>query len=191
MQRILKCAYLPLLMACSAAESNQQQRIDIEKSTMMVHVSKSGVLSAFGHDHDIKAPIASGTVDQAAHRVELRVATNALRVVDREASEKDRAEIQKTMLGSEGLDAAQYREIVFRSDAAEPAGTGAWSVRGILTLHGVSRPVTVNVSEKSGHYVGGAPIKQSDFGMKPVKAAGGTVKTKDEVRIEFDIQLAR
>jgi hypothetical protein len=39
--------------------------------------------------------------------------------------------------------------------------------------------------------VGNAVVKQSDFGIKPVKVAGGTVKVKDEVRIEFDIQLAK
>ncbi|SRR6266849_9048045 len=95
------------------------------------------------------------------------------------------------MLGPEVLDAERYREIIFRSTTAEQAGSGPWSAHGTLTLRGVSRLATVNVSEKSGHYVGILLIKQSDFGMKPVKAAGGTVKTKDEVRIQFDIQLTR
>jgi hypothetical protein len=47
------------------------------------------------------------------------------------------------------------------------------------------------VAEKAGHYVGSALIKLTEFGIKPVKVAGGTVKVKDEVRIEFDIQLAQ
>jgi len=30
-------------------------------------------------------------------------------------------------------------------------------------------------------------LKQTDFGIKPVTIAGGTVKVKDELTIEFDI----
>lgn len=51
--------------------------------------------------------------------------------------------------------------------------------------------VTVDVSEKDGHYVGSAVLKQADFGMKPVRVAGGTVRVKDEARIGFDIRLAQ
>jgi polyisoprenoid-binding protein YceI len=69
-------------------------------------------------------------------------------------------------------------------------GEGHWTVRGELTLHGQTKPVTADVSEKAGHYTGRATVKQTDFGIKPVKVAGGTVKVKDEVRVEFDIQLS-
>jgi YceI-like domain len=60
-----------------------------------------------------------------------------------------------------------------------------------LTLHGQTRPITVEIRESSGHYVGASRFKQTEFGMKPVKVAGGTIKVKDEVRVEFDIHLAR
>jgi polyisoprenoid-binding protein YceI len=64
-------------------------------------------------------------------------------------------------------------------------------VEGKLTLHGETRPVSVEVRESEGRYMGTARLKQSDFGIKPVKVAGGTVRVKDEVKIEFAIQLAR
>ena len=168
----------------------QARNIDAARSTMTVRVYKGGLLSAFGHDHDIAAPIAAGKADLTAQSVELRVQAGALRVRDAKASEKDRAEIQKTMLGPEVLDSDRHQEIVFRSTAVEPAGSGAWSVRGNLTLHGETRPVTVEVREKEGHYIGSASFKQTEFGIKPVRVAGGTVKVKDQVRIDFDIQLA-
>jgi hypothetical protein len=38
-----------------------------------------------------------------------------------------------------------------------------------------------------GHYRGSASFKQSNFGISPIRIAGGTVKVKDEVKIEFDI----
>jgi polyisoprenoid-binding protein YceI len=169
----------------------QPRAIDTAKSVLTVHVSKSGPLSAFGHNHTITAPIAGGSADSKAHKVELRVNARALRVADQKASEKDRGEIEKTMLGPEVLDAERHREITFQSISVEPAGTGTWRVQGNLTLHGETRPVEVEVREKDAHFVGSSRFKQTDFGMKPVKIAGGTVRVKDEVRIEFDIQLAR
>jgi hypothetical protein len=64
---------------------------------------------------------------------------------------------------------------------------------GQLTLRGAlhkpeTRPVTVEVSLKDGHYTGAATVKQADFGIKPPGKAG--VKAKDEVKIQFDVQLA-
>ena len=95
------------------------------------------------------------------------------------------------MVGPEVLDAEHYPEIVFRSTGAESAGDGAWRLRGNLMIHGQSRPVEVEVRENGGRYRGGARFKQSEFGIKPVKVAGGAIRVKDEIQIEFDIQLAR
>lgn len=177
--------------AWSGAAGAQPRAIDTAKSVMTVRVYKAGVLSAFGHDHQITAPVSSGTVDARAGQVELRVKAATLKVSDPNASDKDRAEIQSTMLGSEVLDAGQYGEIVFKSTGADPAGAGSWTVHGDLTLHGQTRPVTVTVREATGHYTGAASLKQSDFGIKPVKVGGGTMRVKDEIKIEFDIQLER
>ena len=121
--------------------------------------------------------------------VELLINAAALRVRDEDASAKDRAEIQQTMLGPEVLDTARFPTIIFRSTAAKPTGSGAWELQGNLTLHGQTRPVTVAVTESAGRYVGSAELKQTDFGIKPVKIAGGTVGIKDKIRIEFDIRL--
>ena len=183
---VLAAGSLALIPRVSA----EQNAIDTRKSVMTVRVYKAGVFSAFAHDHEIAAPIASGSADTAAPHVELRTDASALRVRDTKGSEKDHDEIQQTMLGPEVLDAKRYPEIVFRSTSVEPSGLGAWSVHGALALHGQTHPVTVAVSEKAGHYVGSALLKQTDFGIKPVRIAGGTVRVKDEVRIEFDVQLA-
>jgi len=176
---------IALVSTCAA----QQRAIDTAKSVLTVRVYKAGVFSAFGHDHEIVAPISSGSVDVNARRVELHVRAAALRVRDPNASQKDRDEIQKTMAGSEVLGVEQYPEIAFRSTSAESAGARAWTVHGELSMHGQSRPVTVEVREKDGHYVGASQFAQSGFGITPVKVAAGAVKVKDELRVEFDIQL--
>ena len=180
---------LPGVALLTVAAFAAPHAIDTKSSTLTVHVGKAGALSAFGHDHTISAPIASGTADTEAHKVELRVNAALLKVRDSGRSEKDRAEVEKTMLGPDVLDVERYHEIAFRSISVQAAGEGGWTVRGELTLHGQTKPVTVGVKEHSGRYTGSATIKQTEFGMKPVKAAGGAVRTKDEVRIEFDIKL--
>jgi polyisoprenoid-binding protein YceI len=171
--------------------SAQKRPIDTGKSTMTIRVSKAGMLSAFGHNHEIAAPIARGEVDTAARQVELHTMAAALEVRDPDLSEQDRSQVRSTMLGDQVLDAPRYPEIIFRSSSVAAAGAGAFTVQGQLTVRGQTRPVTVQVRETDGHYVGTAEFKQSEFGIQPVKAAGGTIRVKDEIRIEFDIQLAR
>jgi polyisoprenoid-binding protein YceI len=178
-----------MTLAWAAVAGAQPRAIDAEKSVMTVRVSKAGVFSALGHDHEIAAPIAAGSVDTAARTVEIHIKTAAMKVRDPNASDKDRAEIQSTMLGPDVLDAAGHPEIVFRSTVS-PGGAGSWTLNGNLMLHGQTHPVTVQVKEAGEHYSGTCQFKQTEFGITPIKVAGGTIKVKDEIRIEFDIQLA-
>jgi polyisoprenoid-binding protein YceI len=110
-----------------------------------------------------------------------------LRVIDKDASEKERAQVQTTMLGPEVLDSEHHQDIVFQSSGAEPAGQKRWTLRGNLTLRGQTRPVTVQVTLKDGHYTGAAAVKQTDFGIKPPGKVG--IRAKDELIVVFDVRL--
>ena len=176
-----------MTLMCVPGVNAQQHKIDTQKSTLTIHVGKAGAFSGLGHEHEVRAPIRRGMADTGSHpSVEIYVDARALRVVDKD--EKDRAEVQKTMLGPEVLDSEHHPEIVFKSTAAEPGGQGGWTLRGNLTLRGQTRPVTVHVTVKDDHYTGESIVKQTDFGIKPPGKAG--VRAKDEVRIEFDVRLA-
>src|SRR3984893_1396998 len=130
-------------LVCVLGVSAQQHAIDTQKSTLTIHVGKTGAFSSLGHEHEVRAPIHSGTADTGSHpAVEIHVDARALRVIDKDESEKDRVEVQKTMLGSEVLDSERHQEIVFKSTGAEPAGQGRWRLRGNLTLREQTRPVT-------------------------------------------------
>jgi polyisoprenoid-binding protein YceI len=176
-------------LVCVLSASAQQHNIDTHKSTLTIHVGKTGAFSGLGHEHEVRAPIQSGTADTGSHpAVEIRVDARALRVIDKDASEKERTEVQKTMLGPEVLDSERHQEIVFKSTGAEGAGEERWTLRGNLTLHGQTHPVTVQVTRKDGRYTGEAAVKQTDFGIKPPGKAG--IRAKDEIRIEFDVRLS-
>ena len=170
--------------------SAQQHAIDTKKSTLTIHVGKTGAFSAFGHEHEIRGAIDAGRADTGAHpSVEVHVDARTLKVIDKDASEKERATVQATMLGPEVLDSKRFNDIVYKSKSAEPVGKGKWILQGELTLRGKSMPVSVPVSLKDGRYTGEAVVKQTDFGIKPPGKMG--VRATDEVRIEFDVQLAR
>jgi len=186
MRRIVFLATASLV--CALGVRAQQHNIDTQKSTLTIHVGKTGAFSGLGHEHEVRAPIHSGTADIGSHpAVEIHVNARELRVIDKEDSDKDRAEVQKTMLGPEVLDSEGHQEIVFKSTAAESVGQGRWALRGNLTLRGQSRPITVQVTLKDGRYSGEATVKQTDFGIKPPGKVG--IRAKDEVRIEFDVRL--
>ncbi|MGA6974151.1 MAG: YceI family protein [Candidatus Binatus sp.] len=100
------------------------------------------------------------------------------------------------------LDVAKYPTITFKSTKVEADGPGKFKVTGDLTLHGVTKPVVLEV-ESSGAPVkvmGGlhagasatTKIKRSDFGLTWNKAleAGGVV-VGDEVAISIDVEAIK
>jgi len=64
-------------------------------------------------------------------------------------------------------------------------------VEGLLTLHGLTKPVAVTVRRTGETYAGHASIKQTDFGIKPVNAGGGLIKVKNELELDFQIRSTR
>jgi hypothetical protein len=119
--------------------------IDTEKANICT-VMNTSLFLGLGHEHEVRAPIHSGAAGTGSHpAVEIHVDARELRVIDKE-SEKDRAEVQKTMLGPEVLDSEGHHEIVFKSTDPESASQGHWTLRGNLTLRGQTRRVTIQVT---------------------------------------------
>ncbi len=190
MSPISRLAPLLILLLVSTPAAAQVRTIDPARSTVTIRVGKSGMFSAFGHEHEVRGPITQGSVQDsgAEPKVEVVVRSGDLKVLDPGVKESDRAEIQSTMLGPKVLDAVRFPEIRFRSTRVERAGNG-WKIEGELTLRSQTRPVTVTARGTGDHYTAISAFKQSEFGITPVTAGGGTVKVKDEIRLEFEITL--
>jgi polyisoprenoid-binding protein YceI len=159
-------------------------------SIITIHVHKTGLFSGLGHNHTITAPVTRGKIDPKGLAVQIIVLTQEMKVVDPEVSASDRAEIQSTMLGPKVLDSAKFPEIRFTSLQIAPISAARFRVTGKLDLHGVSRDVTLEVTGGTERYRGQTKLKQTDFGIQPVSVAGGTIKVKDEIEIEFDMSAA-
>ena len=179
-------------LAGPAFGGSEARPIDRAHSTMTVYVYKTGILSGLAHNHEIEAPIEWGEVkDSEISSVELRVDSSKLRVLDPEVSDGTRATIQATMRSAEVLDVGRFPEIHFRSTGVETSGTDHWVIHGNLDFHGQTHPISFDVALKDGLYQGTAVLKQTGFGITPVKIAGGTVKVKDEVKVAFSIALLK
>ena len=166
--------------------------IDVQHSKLTVFVYKGGLFSALADNHVINAPIASGTVATTpSPAIELVVNAADLVPLDPDLDQSKRAEVRTRMLGAEVLDTSRFPTIKFVSTAIEPTGSDQWKVSGSLTIHGVTKAVTFPVTRSGGRYRGETRIRQTDFGIKPIRIAGGTVSVKDELKIEFDILEAK
>jgi len=60
-------------------------------------------------------------------------------------------------------------------------------VEGDLSLHGVTKPVSLTVKRTGDSYTAHTVLKQTNFGIKPISVGGGVIKVKDEVEIDFTI----
>ncbi len=69
------------------------------------------------------------------------------------------------------------------------------ALNGELTLHGAKRnqPVSARVSVNGDtlRAAGDFSVRQSDYEIRPVSAAGGNVKLKDELKFSFDISARK
>jgi polyisoprenoid-binding protein YceI len=166
----------------------QERAVDGQRSTITVHVGKSGLLSAAAHDHTINAPISSGTVrESTAPHIEFTIETAKMTVKpDPKIDANDQATIQ-THMEELTLETKKYPEIAFRSTRIERIADGQWKVDGDLSLHGVTKPVSLTVKQTGDSWTTRTVLKQTDFGIKPISIGGGMIKVKNEVEIDFQI----
>jgi len=169
---------------------SQVQPIDSQHSVVTVRVFKSGLFSAFADNHEVQAPISEGSVDESKREVSLVIEAKRLKVLDPGLPPEKRAEVQSRMLGPEVLDSGQFAQIRFRSSSIEQVRENSFRLHGDLSLHGQTAPISLVVTGRDGSYRGQCVLKQRAFGIQPISIAGGTVKVKDEVKIEFTIVTA-
>ena len=176
------------ILLLTAAAWGQARSIDGAESKLLVHAFKSGLFSGFADNHEVQAPIVDGTIDEGVPRVKFVVDSRRMKVLDPQLSTDKRRQVQERMLGPDVLDSARFPTITFESTKVERVGSGQLLVGGRLSLHGVTRSISVTVRNERGRYVGSCTLKQRDFGIMPISIGGGTVKVKNELKIDFDIR---
>jgi polyisoprenoid-binding protein YceI len=176
--------------------------IDRGKSIFTVRAFATGLLAAFGHNPTIAIPDFEGEIlfnSEAVEQSSVRILIRSASLNDTDdISQKDRAEINRT-IQEEVLESDSYPEIVYESShfSASRMGQGQYwgTLRGELMLHGIKRtqPVAVRISVDGDllRATGEFSIRQSEYEIRHVSAAAGTVKLKDELKLSFDISANR
>src|SRR5262245_13779877 len=184
---------LALLLAAAVYD------VDPARSTLVVHVGKSGLFGFAGHEHDVlatkmKGEVAADRDELARSRVSVSFEAAGLQVDQKKEPSGDGPKVQEAMAGPKLLDVARFPTITFASTAVSGSATDASSydlkITGELALHGVTRsltpPVRVEVKGDQLEAKGKLTFKQTAFGLSPISVAG-VVKVKDEVTIDFKI----
>jgi polyisoprenoid-binding protein YceI len=99
------------------------------------------------------------------------------------------------------FDTAKYPTITFKSTKVARAGKGQLRVTGDLTLHGVTKPVTLDVAasaevkgmfgETRRGFSGTVKINRKDFGLTWGKVLEAGPVVGDEVTITLDIEAVK
>ncbi len=178
--------------------------IDEANSQILIQVGKAGLFGFAGHAHEVKATGVRGRVtfdaaDLQRASVYLEVPTGALRVSETHESPADLGEVQRVMLGEQVLDVKRFPTIVVRSRrigvTARTAVTAELLIEADVTLHGTTRRMPIRASaslDVDGRLTarGSFTLKQTEFGMVPVTAVGGTIRVKDELDIQFVLKAS-
>jgi polyisoprenoid-binding protein YceI len=154
-------------LASPSASGPEAETYDLDPyhSTVLFRISHLGVSNFYGRFNGISGSFTVAEGATGAVSVTIPVAS-----VDT-ANEKRDAHLKSPDFFS----AEQFPEITFKSDALKHAGGANYEAKGTLTLHGVSKEVTIAV-ERIGSketpmgyrtgFEGAVTIRRSDFGMK-------------------------
>ena len=106
------------------------------------------------------------------------------------------------LAGPEFLDAGKFPQMSFRSTKVAPTGADSADVTGDLTLHGVTRPVTLKVVYNGGYpgmaldphartgFSAHGALNRSDFGLSGgLPPAGTTFGVGDRVDIAIETEF--
>jgi polyisoprenoid-binding protein YceI len=175
-------------------------RLGPDAGRVVIKTSRAGLAAKAGHDLTIEFTRWSAQVqvpDEAAGGVTAAQITADLDLGSLEVREgtggakplndRDRRDIKKTMSGILGTGQAS-----FASSKVTPFGASGGAVEGTLTLNGQTQPVRLQLNAPGeGRYRGSATVPQSAFGIKPYSGFFGALKLRDEVTVEFDVDLSK
>jgi len=166
---------------------------ELPDGRLEVFTFKEGLLSRVAHD--LMLVMDRFTIRTDGERVEARFYPESLRVagvmqdgkLDRSLpSARDRDEI---------VDNVRFKilEIDRHSQATLEATVrdhgGHRTLDAMLTLHGRSAPLEVEVRERASMWEGEIELRPSEFGIMPFKALLGAIKLRDLVRVRFQVPI--
>ena len=173
------------LLTCvpQMATAADAYKVDAVHSTAIFRVKHLDASYAYGRFDAISGTFTLDEQDPTKSAFDIQVKADS---VDTNDPKRD-----QHLKGADYFNVKQFPTLSFKSQSVKKAGANTYDVAGELTMHGVTKPVTVKI-ETSGPvkkpammgagYIAGfeahLAVKRSDFGMK-----GGAGMLGDEVRV--------
>lgn len=170
--------------------------IDKAHTSLVFRVNHLGFSTYTGRFARVDAQLQFDPGNIAASRLEV--------TIDPRSIEADNAPsgFLDTLAGKDWLDADRFPAMTFVSKSIERTGGNAFRIRGELTMHGVTKPVTL-AARYNGGYAGHpydpqarigfsatGTLRRSDFGVSlGIPAPGTTMGVGDEVEIVIETEL--
>ena len=183
----------------AAAPATVTYNLDASQSKFMAHANRSGLLWFKGHSHHLAASDFSGQVEVTPDTIRPASLRLVVKAASLHETGADFTEPQKQIINKELKDIVllpdQYPDITFQSTnvTSKSLGGGRYEVKinGNLTLHGVTRPITipatVTLNGSTLRAVGEFSINRDDYKVKATSAFHGMVRVDNDIKFEFDI----
>ncbi len=189
--RLVLCVVAVSSSICATARADTF-KIDSAHSTIAFKV-RHMLGTARGHFAKFK-----GTIEMDRERPEQSAVTVTI-----DAASIDTAIAKRDdHLRRELFDVARYPEITFKSRRVKQTGANKGEIAGDLTMHGVTRAITLQVqllsdpemlskNPTSRWRASTGPLKRSQFGLVFSKSAETVSMIADEVAIDIEIEAVR
>lgn len=173
--------------------------LDPAHTSVLFRVSHLGFSMYTGRFGEVSGKLVFDPARPEAQSVRAIIATDSVQTGYPEPEKLD----FDSQVETQFLQAAKFPQIVFRSTKVELTGPRSARVTGDLTLHGVTRPVTLETTFNGGYApnaMDGARIgfsargrfKRSDFGLTTGLPAPGTnMGVFDEVDVIIETEFSR
>ncbi|CAN7324839.1 YceI family protein [Phenylobacterium sp. LjRoot164] len=200
-----KAAEPPAPTAAAPAAQNTappgEYKLDNTHASVTFRVNHLGLSRYTARFTDIAGKLNFDPANPAAMTVEATVDPKSLET-DFPLDEPD---FDAELAGPKWLDAGKFPTIAFKSTKVELTGANTAKVTGDFTLHGVTRPLTLDVTFNGGYAAGGmdpsgarigfsakGEIKRSDFGIAyGVPAPGTNFGVSDAVEIIIEAEFTQ
>jgi polyisoprenoid-binding protein YceI len=188
-RHLLPIALLALGTASSSFAATETYRIEKTHADLLFSLDHAGFTQKHGWFRDFDGSLQYDAAKPENSRVEVAVKTDSL---DTALPARD-----KDVKGELFLDTAKYPEMRFVSTKVVPGANQELRIEGNLTLHGVTKPITLQAKlNKAGPnpfdkkptlgFSASGSLKRSDFGMTSYIPVVG-----DVVNIKLDVEFGR
>lgn len=162
----MKTVFLSMLLvfAASPGHAAETYEVDASHSQIGFQIKHLGISTVSGRFSNFKSSFEYDPANPEAAK--------ASAVIDAASIDTGNEKRDEHLRSADFLDTATYPEIVFESTAVTKTGENQFEAAGDLTLHGVTKPVTLKV-EYGGSAVDQRGSKRAAF------AATGTINRKD------------